>query len=583
MNLDSEKQIQPEELTPIEKEIIEQYIMKVAPENYADILEKDTRTEVALALSPIRKNILCWYPIPKNATILEMDANLGEVTGLLCEKGKKVIAIEENISKANAIRKRYENKDNIEIKTENAEASEEKFDYVVIYQPEKIKLVKNLVKPNGTILLATNNRFGIAYFAGASFQGKLYHTILDAEGPLYGKKEIEKLLQEQGLKQYQFYYPLPNYKMPNVIFSEQYMPNENTTKMMYNIMYEKGSVVVFDELKALKQLTKNGLFDFFANSYLVEIKMPENNQTNPIHFISFNNNRKEEYQLATILEENKIKKQMISPKAQKHMKSIELNTKNLKKLGFHMIDEIVNDEVISQYIEGDTFDKKIVTLLLQGNIEEAYGWIEKWYDHLKQRLLKNKRSGFNENIQATPEELEGLTILKNGYIDLVFENTFYQNDEFLFFDQEWYADGIPIEFLLYRAIQNMYAYNLEIENKYPKQKVLEKFGLTTYTELFQRIEQYIQKDIIDDKMIEVNKQSLARLHDINYTSILLNQIQDFEENDKKQNQYIYDLETDNKNKQKYIESLEEDNRNKQKYIEELEEQIQEKKEKRKFF
>lgn len=584
MNLDSEKQIQPEELTPIEKEIIEQYIMKVAPENYADILERDTRTEVALALSPIRKNILCWYPIPKNATILEIDANLGEVTGLLCEKGKKVIAIEENISKASAISKRYENKNNLEVKTENIKPSEEeKFDYVVIYQPEKIELAKNLVKPNGTILLATNNRFGIAYFAGASFKGKIYDTILAEQGPLYGKKEIEKLLQEQGLNQYQFYYPLPNYKMPNVIFSEQYMPNENTTKMMYNIMYEKGSVVVFDELKALKQLTKNGLFDFFANSYLVEIKMPEKKQTNPIHFISFNNNRKEEYQLATILEENKIKKQMISPKARKHMKSIELNTKNLKKLGFHMIDEIVEDEVISQYIEGDTFDKKIVTLLLQGNIEEANGWIEKWYDHLKQRLLKNKRSGFNENIQASPEELEGLTILKNGYIDLVFENTFYQNDEFLFFDQEWYADGIPIEFLLYRAIQNMYAYNLEIENKYPKQKVLEKFGLATYIELFQRIEQYIQKDIIDDKMIEVNKQSLAQLHDINYTSILLNQIQDFEENDKKQNQYIYDLETDNKNKQKYIESLEEDNRNKQKYIEELEEQIQEKKEKRKFF
>ncbi len=584
MNLDSEKQIQPEELTPIEKEIIEQYIMKVAPENYADILERDTRTEVALALSPIRKNILCWYPIPKNATILEIDANLGEVTGLLCEKGKKVIAIEENISKASAISKRYENKNNLEVKTENIKPSEEeKFDYVVIYQPEKIELAKNLVKPNGTILLATNNRFGIAYFAGASFKGKIYDTILAEQGPLYGKKEIEKLLQEQGLNQYQFYYPLPNYKMPNVIFSEQYMPNENTTKMMYNIMYEKGSVVVFDELKALKQLTKNGLFDFFANSYLVEIKMPEKKQTNPIHFISFNNNRKEEYQLATILEENKIKKQMISPKARKHMKSIELNTKNLKKLGFHMIDEIVEDEVISQYIEGDTFDKKIVTLLLQGNIEEAYGWIEKWYDYLKQKLLKNKRSDFNENIQASPEELEGLTILKNGYIDLVFENTFYQNDEFLFFDQEWYADGIPIEFLLYRAIQNMYAYNLEIENKYPKQKVLERFGLTTYIELFQRIEQYIQKDIIDEKMIEVNKQSLAQLHDINYTSILLNQIQDFEENDKKQNQYIYDLETDNKNKQKYIESLEEDNRNKQKYIEELEEQIQEKKEKRKFF
>ena len=129
----------------------------------------------------------------------------------------------------------------------------------------------------------------------------------------------------------------------------------------------------------------------------------------------------------------------------------------------------------------------------------------------------------------------------------------------------------------------MYAYNLEIENKYPKQEMLEKFELSRYIELFQRIEQYIQKDIIDSKMIELNKQSLAQLHDINYTSILLNQIQDFEENDKKQNQYINDLETDNKNKQKYIEELEENNRNKQKYIEELEVQVQEKKGKRKFF
>ena len=40
MNLVPEKQTQSEELTPIEKEIIEQYIMKDAPENYADILEK---------------------------------------------------------------------------------------------------------------------------------------------------------------------------------------------------------------------------------------------------------------------------------------------------------------------------------------------------------------------------------------------------------------------------------------------------------------------------------------------------------------------------------------------------------------
>lgn len=267
------------------------------------------------------------------------------------------------------------------------------------------------------------------------FTAGIYDTILKKKGHFIVKRNRRITKMQQGLENYKFYYPLPNYQMPNVIFSENYLPNENTTKLMYNIIYEKGSVVVFDELKALKQLTKNGLFEFFANSYFVEIKMPENKQNNEIDFISFNNNRKEEYQLITILENHQIKKKMINEKAKKHLKNIELNTKNLKKLGFEMIDDVVGNEIISQYINSDTFDKKLVTLILQGQIEEAEKWITKWYEHIKERLLKNKKANFNEKIQATQEELEGLTILKNGYLDLVFENTFYENEKFLFFDK----------------------------------------------------------------------------------------------------------------------------------------------------
>ena len=206
--------------------------------------------------------------------------------------------------------------------------------------------------------------------------------------------------------------------------------------------------------------------------------MPENREKEQVCFVSFNNNRKQEYQLATIIYPDKVKKKKMNEKSKNHMKNIELNTKNLKKLGFQMIDEINQEEVTSPYIEGDTLDKVIAGLLLKGEIEQACRIIEMWYQHIKQRLLKNKPSQFNEKIGAIPEELEGLTILKNGYLDLVFENTFYQNDTFLFFDQEWYEDGIPLEFLLYRAIGNLYAYNIEIEKKCPKQYLLNKFHLS---------------------------------------------------------------------------------------------------------
>lgn len=557
LNLDFYKEKQ-ESLSPIEKEILEQYLLPNTPESYEEILKRDTRVEVALVLSPIRENILNWYDFSKDASILQIGANMGEITGLLCKKANKVVALEENLQKAKGMAKRYEKEDRLEIIVGELGniILESKFDYVLLEKPEDITFAKKWVKEDGVLLLLTNNRFGISYFAGASYEGEVYHTFLNEKGSLYGKKEIEELLEQQELRDYQFYYPLPNYKMPNVIFSEQYMPNENTTKLMYNIMYEKGSVVVFDELKALKQITKNHLFDVFANSFFVEIRMPENTKRNEICFVSFNNNRKQEYQLATIIYRDKVMKRRMNAKAKNHIKNIELNTKNLKKLGFCMVDEIKKEEIISPYIEGDTFDGLVAKLLLRGQIEQACIMIEKWYNYIKERLLKNKFAQFNENIVANPEELEGLTILKNGYIDLVFENTFYQNDTFLFFDQEWYEDSIPLEFLLYRAIGNLYAYNVEIEKICPKQEILNKFQLEKYVEVFNRIEEYIQKKIIDETMIKLNQKSLEKLYDIKQTSNLLNQIADFAENDKKQNQYIQSLETDNQNKQNYIEVLE---------------------------
>ena len=45
------------------------------------------------ALSDIRENILNWYDFRKDANILELNANYGEITGLLCNRALRVVAI----------------------------------------------------------------------------------------------------------------------------------------------------------------------------------------------------------------------------------------------------------------------------------------------------------------------------------------------------------------------------------------------------------------------------------------------------------------------------------------------------------
>ena len=52
--------------------------------------------------------------------------------------------------------------------------------------------------------------------------------------------------------------------------------------------------------------------------------------------------------------------------------------------------------------------------------------------YLKEHLINNKKSELNSFIKIDDTDLKELAIMKNGYIDLVFENTFYIENSFKF-------------------------------------------------------------------------------------------------------------------------------------------------------
>ena len=65
----------------IENEIIE-YEEKY--NNVEEIFKKDIRWPVFYHLTPIRKNILNWYPFKEQSSVLEIGAGMGAITELLC-------------------------------------------------------------------------------------------------------------------------------------------------------------------------------------------------------------------------------------------------------------------------------------------------------------------------------------------------------------------------------------------------------------------------------------------------------------------------------------------------------------------
>ena len=290
-------------------------------------------------------NILKWYPFKENSKILEIyDEN-----SIIDKLGKRVEVEKQQIK-------------NLNIK--------EKYDYITLigtyeYAPiiingEKpyanfLKRLSKHLNENGKILLAVDNRLGIKYYAGAKskYYSKIFESIeseIRQNKPnLLLKKELEKFIKEAEFENYKFYYPVPDYKNTNSIFTDEFLPKSNHSKIVYPVDYEDGSIVIFNEIEAIKQICDNDMFTYFTNSYLVEIGKEKID--NDIKFVGYNNLRKEKYKLILTIGKDEVRKIAENDESIIHIENITKNLKELEKLGFKTIERVENQEIISNFMK----------------------------------------------------------------------------------------------------------------------------------------------------------------------------------------------------------------------------------------
>ena len=139
---------------------------------------------------------------------------------------------------------------------------------------EMLKTAKKLLNKDGKIYIAIDNKYGLRYFAGAKDDrtGKAFESI---EG--YGEnirtfsaKTIQNLLKEAGFADFFFYFPFPDFRFPNVIYSERMLPNEESFRDLGHSLNEDRAVL-FNEDNAFREASKEGLIEMFTNSFLIEV------------------------------------------------------------------------------------------------------------------------------------------------------------------------------------------------------------------------------------------------------------------------------------------------------------------------
>ena len=348
----------------------------------------------------------------------------------------------------------------LDLRENIVEYSEKNFDYIIIKDHmEQIENVQKYLKPDGVILFLVNNKYGLANSSKAN---------------TYTEAEIERTLRKLKIKDYKFYYPLPNYEQANTIFSDDYLPDRNHPKLINNVFYDEDSEVKYNEIEEIVTVTAEDKFIDYTNSYIVEI-----GSRSPIKFVSYNNSRKDEYRLVTKVYDNKVVKEAVNDKAKQHIEQIKENTENLTKAGFNMLDRYEDGKIISKYMEGKTLYEEVIDTLFYEGEYPAYNVIGKWFRYILDRCEK----------------------LDITYIDLVLENCFVKDGEYFFFDQEWEMKDVPLEFVLYRTINNIYTYNSWIQGMFKKERFFKYFHLEEKLDIMRECEKKLQEQVVNQELI----------------------------------------------------------------------------------
>lgn len=528
-----------------------------------EILKNNIFTDVEVSLSNNSVNAINWYSFKENSNFLFIGDDLGKIIEYLCVKAKQVTLVEKFKKNAENISSKYSNVDNLEIICAFFDdiKFEKKFEYIILYGvienlkllniTEKnievfIKNISKLLSENGHILIYTDNKFGAKKFTGVvenDFE-KPYDSIL-GNSELLSKFEIEDLLKKLNLNFYKFYYMLPDYKFTNVIYSDDYLPQKDDSKIVYNKYCNEKSLFTFDEITFLKEVIKEEKFDFFCNSFCVDISIEDENKSNDLKtevpkFISFNNMRKDKFKLITKIYDDFVIKEPQNENSKEHIKNIASNIEKMKKNKISTIDEYKDEKIYSEFLHLKTYDKMLLDLIEKNDFDNFLKNIELWYNYIKDKLVPKKYDEklfsnnifSNCNILIEKEILENMNFVEDGFIDFVFENTFLdEHENFIFYDQEWFFENVPVEYILYRALNNLFSYNDFLENKISKSSIYKYFDIIKFENTFKEFETYFQNIVLD----EVAK----TIYNEVYLRNLNNYIQNIkDENEKELNAYL---------------------------------------------
>ncbi len=515
----------------IDEEI--QLLLKEYDGDLGHALAENTRLDYLYAISKQRELLLEWYDFDPEEEILQIGADYGAMTGLYRNAVRSVTVLDQEEKALKTVQLRYPDAGNITcVKASLAEFREKmagegrKYKYVIIAGTpkgaweEQIPQARELLKENGMLIVAAANALGMKYWAGSRRE----------EYEISKKRLIELLCGgSAGEGCLRFYYPMPDYRTPITIYSDEYLPKKGDLTRV-TPAYDYPPYHMMNMGEGFDAVCEDGLFDLYANSYLVfwswDLEQLERNEK---IFIKYNKTRREAYQIRTCIcqkrkpdpasgderskaagqeetvrrngdgyhgtgvqpDERYVEKAALCLEGMGHIWSFQEKYQRLSKLhkNIKMVEPDCQKDrnaVLFPYLKGATWAEQAGQEISRGKLplEALKAAMERLDDQDKSSQSRFVRTGefmeiFGEGIEeADLTVLEKDTASPASNIDILLENILTTDTGDYCLDYEWvFLFPIPEHFVKYRVLYYFYEQYSSLMGSIGLEQILGAFNI----------------------------------------------------------------------------------------------------------
>ena len=451
------------------------------------ILDTQSAPEVLHALSPIRENLLEWLDYTGCEEALQIGSGCGALTGILAARCAHVTVADGADENLAVNRQRNQAYDNITYGYESGPGGDGVFDLVVMAglgegqgAEESISFGAHYLREGGRLILACDNALGLRFLAGGD------HT----EGSCT-RKQIRDACHKAGLDQVEFYYPMPDYRLPTSIYSDRYLPGKGETAGT-GAAYDGPRYACLSEEEVYDMLIQEEDFGRFANSFLVVASVDGPGEKTI--YAKYNRTRKEDFQIRTSIQEQdgnrKVEKAALNEAACFHILSLRKKYTQLKELNPRV--RILEPEISGDGMRADFRFLKGVTLAERLGMEIRDGKAPEEDIGAALGLLFDVPADQTSDFVLTPEftevfgEIPDLSDIsyKVSNIDGLFEHMMIVREEgqesVYCLDYEWVFDfPVPAHFVQYRNLAYFYYKYQGIMDYGSLEEYLGEFGISS--------------------------------------------------------------------------------------------------------